>query len=230
MHAQNILIVDDDSDILELLRYNLEKEGYRIFFACDGNDALSILNDECIDLAVLDIGLPGFSGIDICRRMKKDERLKGIPVIFVTARTQESDILIGFQAGADDYVRKPFSPKELLARVNSLLKRTQHNEQDYRLGDFEVSFERHLVRIGGERVNLTHREFGVLQILITGNGRTASRGQILERVWGMDARSGPRSVDIVITRIREKIKPYHSCIRTITGVGYQWDSEERIAV
>ncbi len=230
MHAQNILIVDDDSDILELLRYNLEKEGYRIFFACDGNDALSILNDECIDLAVLDIGLPGFSGIDICRRMKKDERLKGIPVIFVTARTQESDILIGFQAGADDYVRKPFSPKELLARVNSLLKRTQHNEQDYRLGDFEVSFERHLVRIGGERVNLTHREFGVLQILITGNGRTASRGQILERVWGMDARSGPRSVDIVITRIRDKIKPYHSCIRTITGVGYQWDSEERIAV
>lgn len=226
MHAQNILVVDDDSDILELIRYNLEKEGYRIYFAYEGNDALSILNDECIDLAVLDIGLPGFSGMDICRRMKKDERLKAIPVIFATARTQEADILIGFQAGADDYVRKPFSPKELVARVNSLLRRTSHSEQDYRLRDFEVSFDRHLVKIMGERIGLTHREFGVLQILIAGNGRTASRGQILERVWGMDARSGPRSVDIVITRIREKIKPYHTCIRTITGVGYQWDPEE----
>jgi DNA-binding response OmpR family regulator len=227
MHAQSILVVDDDSDIIELIRYNLEKEGYRTFFAYDGNDALGILNDECIDLAVLDIGLPGFSGMDICRRMKKDERLKSIPVIFATARTQEADILVGFQAGAEDYLRKPFSPKELVARVHSLLRRTQHTGQDYRLRDFEVSFDRHLVKIAGERVSLTHREFGVLQILITGNGRTASRHQILERVWGMDARSSPRSVDIVITRIREKIKPYHACIRTITGVGYQWDTEEQ---
>lgn len=225
MASQNILVVDDDSDILELIRFNLEKEGYRIHFAYDGNDAWSILNDESIDLAVLDIGLPGFSGMDICRRMKKDERLKSIPVIFVTARTQESDILIGFQAGADDYVRKPFSPKELVARVSTLLKRTTQSQDNYTHDNLEVSFERHIVKVAGERVNLTHREFGVLQLLIQGNGRTSTRGQILERIWGMDARSGPRSVDIVITRVRDKIRPYHGCIRTVTGVGYQWDPE-----
>jgi len=225
MREHKILVVDDDCDILEMIRYNLEKEGYQVFAAADGHEAISILNDESIDLALLDIGLPGCSGMEICRRMKSEERLRGVPVIFATARTQEADILLGFQAGADDYVRKPFSPKELTARIHSLLRRTQLGDQDYRLRDLEVSFERHLVKIQGERINLTHREFGVLQTLISGNGRTSSRNQILEKVWGMDARSGPRSVDIVITRIREKIKPYHTCIRTIAGVGYQWDTE-----
>ncbi|HSQ43098.1 MAG TPA: response regulator transcription factor [Fibrobacteraceae bacterium] len=225
-----ILAVDDDSDILELIRYTLSKDGFQVFLAMDGNEAWGILNDESVDLVILDISLPGITGMEVCRRMKRDERLKNIPIIFVTARTQESDVLIGFQVGADDYVRKPFSPKELLARVNTLLKHSSHSEDAYRLHGFDISFDRHLLRVNKNRVNLTQREFGVLQVLIRSNGRTASRNMLLERVWGMDARSGPRSVDIVITRIRDKIKPYQNCIRTITGIGYQWDPDQVINV
>jgi len=223
--SYNILAVDDDSDILELVRYTLEKEGHKVHFAIDGTEAMGILQDETIDLAILDIGLPGLSGVEICRRMKREERLRTIPVIFVTARTQEADVLIGFQAGADDYVRKPFSPKELLARVNLMLKRSTQEEETYRLQGFEVLFNRHLVTVQGRRLILSQREFGVLQQLILANGRTASREYLLERVWGLDARSGPRSVDIVITRLREKINPFGRLIRTVTGVGYQWDTE-----
>jgi len=221
----NILVVDDDADILELIRYTLDKEGHKVFIAQDSTEAWGILNDETIDLAVLDIGLPGMSGTELCRRMKREERLKTTPVIFATARTQENDILIGFHAGAEDYIRKPFSPKELLARVHTLLKRTTHADECYRLQGLEVFFDRHIVKINQERVNLSHREFGVLHSLILSGGRTASRNQLLERVWGLDARSSPRSVDIVITRIREKIRPFHHCIRTVQGIGYQWDPE-----
>ena len=221
-----VLIADDDPDILELIHHAMEQEGFECSLASAGNEAWEMLNDETIDLAVLDIGLPEMSGIEIVRRMKKDERLKSVPVMFVTARTQEADVLIGFQVGADDYVRKPFSPKELRARVSTLLKRTGVEQDCYRLDGFEIHFDRHLVKINGSRVNLTQREFGVLHMLIKGNGRTASRNQLLERVWGMNAHSGPRSVDIVITRVREKIKPFGNCIRTIVGVGYQWDVEQ----
>jgi two-component system alkaline phosphatase synthesis response regulator PhoP len=225
---QNILIVEDDTDILELLRFSLDKEGYKVFFAVDGNEAWSILNDEHIDLCVFDIGLPGISGVELCRRIRREDRMKQIPIIFASARTQEADLLIGFQAGADDYVRKPFSPKELLARINVLLKRA-NSDGVYRLGTLEMYFDRHLVKIDQQRTNLTHREFGVLIALIQAHGRTISRSQLLEKVWGMDALSSPRSVDIVITRIREKIKPYQNCIRTISGIGYQWDPEEDVS-
>lgn len=221
-----ILVIDDDRDIVELIRFTLEKEGYEVLSGLDGSEALNLLNDETFDLAILDIGLPGFTGIEICRKMRTDERLKDIPVIFVTARTQETDILIGFQVGADDYVRKPFSPRELLARVQTLLKRIRNPDDCYRLDNLEIFFDRHLVRVHGNRINLTQREFGVLHNLIQNHGRTASRNQLLERVWGLDARSGLRSVDIVITRIRDKIRPYHHCIRTITGIGYQWDPDQ----
>lgn len=222
---QNILIADDDSDILELLRFHLDREGYNIFFAQDGQEAWSILNDESIDLAVLDIGMPGLSGVDVCRRMKRDERLKTIPLIFVTARVMESDLVVGFQAGAEDYIRKPFSVKELVIRVNSILRRAKGVEDVYRLKQFDISFDRHLCKIEGERVNLTHHEFGLINVLIHADGRTVSRNQLLEKVWGMETHSSPRSVDIVVTRVRDKITPYNNCIRTIPGIGYQWDSE-----
>lgn len=227
--TQNILVADDDSDILELVRYNLDREGFRIFAAQDGQEAWSILNDETIDLAVLDIGMPGISGVEICRRMKRDERLKSVPLVFITARTMESDLVIGFQAGAEDYIRKPFSPKELVVRVNSILKRAKGTEDVYRIQNFDISFDRHLCKIDAVRINLTHHEFGVLNVLIHADGRTVSRNQLLEKVWGMETHSSPRSVDIVVTRLRDKIHPYHSCIRTIPGVGYQWDSDGFVA-
>ena len=222
----HILVAEDDSDIQELVRITLEKAGYRVYTACEGHEAWNILLDEHIDLAVLDIGLPSLSGLDVLRRMKQEERLKSTPVVFATARTQEQDLLIGFQTGANDYIRKPFSPKELLARINSLLKSNGDSTDQYHLGSFDISFPRHLLKISGQRILLTHHEFGVLQALIKANGRTSSREQLLENVWGTQSRSGSRSVDIVITRIREKISPYNKCIRTITGIGYQWDVEQ----
>lgn len=222
---QKILVADDDSDILELMRYTLDREGYHVFTAQDGQEAWSILNDESIDLAVLDIGMPAISGVEVCRKMKKDERLKSIPLFFVTARTMESDLVIGFQAGAEDYIRKPFSAKELAVRVNSILRRAKGVEDVYRLKQFDISFDRHLCKIEGGRINLTHHEFGLLNVIIHADGRTVTRNQLLEKVWGMETHSSPRSVDIVVTRLRDKIKPYHTCIRTVAGVGYQWDPE-----
>jgi len=219
---QHILIVDDEVDILELIRFSMQQDGFQTYTAKDAKEAWSILQDEHIDLAVLDIGLPGVSGIELCQQMKTDNRLREIPIIFATARTQEADLLLGYQAGASDYVRKPFSPKELQARVHALLKRNANLEKIYRVGNLEIFTERHLLRIDQQPINITHREFGVLLELIEAQGRTTSRPQLLERVWGMDAHSGLRSVDIVITRLREKIKPYHTCIRTVAGFGYQW--------
>lgn len=221
--SKKILVVDDDIDILELIRFNLESVGYQVVTATDGSEVIGILNDESIDLAILDIGLPGMTGIEICRRMRQDERLGDVPIIFVTARTQETDLLIGFQVGANDYIKKPFSPRELLARVQSQFRGKNTQDSVYHHKTFEIFFDRHLVKIESNRINLTQREFGVIKTLIQSNGRTVSRNHLLEVVWGMDAHSGQRSVDIVITRLREKIKPYHTCIRTITGVGYQWD-------
>ncbi len=223
-----MLVADDDPDILELVRYNLSREGYVVHTARDGAEAWEILNDETIDLALLDIGMPGSSGVDLCERMKKSERLKSVPLIFVTARTMESDVILGFRVGADDYIRKPFSAKELVVRVNSLLKRTYGSEDAFRYLQLELNFDRHQCRINGERVNLTPHEFGLLKLLVRAEGRTISRSILLEKVWGMESHSSPRSVDIVVTRLREKVKPYNHLIRTVAGVGYQWDVESEM--
>lgn len=225
-----MLVADDDPDILELVRYNLNREGYFVHSARDGAEAWEILNDETIDLALLDIGMPGLSGMDLCERMKKTERLKFVPLIFVTARTMESDVILGFRVGADDYIRKPFLAKELVMRVNSLLKRTQGNDDSFRYMQLELNFDRHQCRIDGERVNLTPHEFGLLKLLVHAEGRTISRAILLEKVWGMESHSSPRSVDIVVTRLRDKVKPYHHLIRTVPGVGYQWDMENNLGV
>lgn len=223
MSSTHVLVLEDDPDILELVSYSLEAEGFKVFPAKTGNDALSILNDESVDLAVLDVMLPDMSGTDVCRRMRRDERLETIPVLFVTAKNEETDKLIGFKVGADDYLCKPFSPRELVARAHALVKRSKGGKDHVRFHDMEIYFDRHIVNIGGVRVNLTPREFMVLKVLIEGQNKTIARGTLLERAWGMESKAGLRSVDVTVTRIRDKIRPYGSCIRTVTGFGYQWD-------
>lgn len=225
MKNESILVVDDEQDIKELIQFNLQREGYRVFTAESGTEAMSILHDEVIDLAVLDVMLPEFPGTEICRRMRDDERLQNIPVLFVTARSDESDVLVGFHAGGDDYLSKPFSPRILSARVEALLKRVRGDKHYYQFKSFEFFFDRHILKIEGERISLTPREFAVLSILIRQRNRTIDRNTLLERGWGMDTTSSQRSVDIIITRIRSKIKPYGGCIRTVTGYGYQWDED-----
>lgn len=225
MNLANVLVTEDDSDILELITYSLESEGFRVHSAKTGGDALSILADEIVDLAILDVMLPDMSGIDLCRRIKREERLENIPVLFVTAKDEETDKLIGFKVGADDYLTKPFSPKELVARAKALLKRTKGSKDRVAHQGLEIQFDRHLVSVDGRRINLTPREFMVLKVLIESQQKTIARATLLERAWGMESKAGLRSVDVTVTRLREKIKPYGKCIRTVTGFGYQWDPE-----
>lgn len=225
MAEAQILVTEDDADILELIAYSLENDGFKVFTARNGTDALSILADESVDLAVLDVMLPDMSGTDLCRRMKQKERLENIPVLFVTAKTEETDKLIGFKVGADDYLTKPFSPRELVARARALIKRSRGSKDTYRFRGLTVFFERHVIEIDGERITLTPREFMVLKVLIEGQRKTIARATLLERAWGMEAKAGLRSVDVTVTRLRDKIRPYNTCIRTVTGFGYQWDSD-----
>ncbi len=225
MNPINILVTEDDSDILELIVYSLESAGYHVHAAKSGQEALSILADETVDLAVLDIMLPDLSGIDLCRKIKSEERLENIPVLFLTAKDGETDKLIGFKVGADDYLCKPFSPKELVARAQALIKRSTGGKGRFVFQDLEIFFDRHIVEVAQERVNLTPREFMVLKVLIESHQRTIARATLLERAWGMESKAGLRSVDVTVTRLREKIKPYGKCIRTVTGFGYQWDPE-----
>lgn len=225
MNQTTVLVTEDDSDILELITYSLESEGFRVHAAKTGIDALSILSDESVDLAILDVMLPDMSGIELCRKIKREERLESIPVLFVTAKDEETDKLIGFKVGADDYLTKPFSPKELVARAKALVKRSKGGKDRFMFRGLEIFFDRHVVEVDGTRVSLTPREFMVLKVLIEGQKKTIARATLLERAWGMESKAGLRSVDVSVTRLREKIKPYGKCIRTVTGFGYQWDPE-----
>jgi DNA-binding response OmpR family regulator len=225
MNQTTVLVTEDDSDILELITYSLESEGFRVHSAKTGMDALSILSDESVDLAILDVMLPDMSGIELCRKIKREERLESIPVLFVTAKDEETDKLIGFKVGADDYLTKPFSPKELVARAKALVKRSKGGKDRFMFRGLEIFFDRHVVEVDGTRVSLTPREFMVLKVLIEGQKKTIARATLLERAWGMESKAGLRSVDVSVTRLREKIKPYGKCIRTVTGFGYQWDPE-----
>ena len=229
MNQTTVLVTEDDSDILELIVYSLETEGFRVHSAKNGSDALSILSDESVDLAILDVMLPDMSGIELCRKIKREERLENIPVLFVTAKDEETDKLIGFKVGADDYLTKPFSPKELVARAKALVKRSKGAKDRFLFRGLEILFDRHVVEVDEKRVNLTPREFMVLKVLIEGQKKTIARATLLERAWGMESKAGLRSVDVTVTRLREKIKPYGKCIRTVTGFGYQWDQDGFLA-
>lgn len=224
MEPAKVLVTEDDKDILELIVYSLESEGYKVFPSRTGQEALSILNDESVDLALLDVMLPDMSGTDLCRRMKRDDRLERIPVVFLTARDEESDKLVGFKVGAEDYITKPFSPRELSARVRALMKRV-HGGDDYIFRGLRVALESHRVDVDGRRAHLSPREFSLLKALLEAKPKTVDRSTLLERAWGMDAKAGLRSVDVAVTRLREKLAPYGGCIRTVTGFGYQWDPD-----
>jgi DNA-binding response OmpR family regulator len=227
MATERILVLEDDPDILDLTVHALRKAGYRTFAARTGSEALSILSDERLELAILDVMLPDLPGTEICRRMRESERHRAVPVVFLTARTEEHDRIYGFSVGGDDYVAKPFSPRELVARIQAILRRTTGSISGERLrvGDLVVDLDRRQIRIGEAPVNLTFKEFEVLRALVVAKGRAVERLHLLEEVWGMESTSGPRSVDVAITRLREKLGTYAKCVHTVTGLGYQWDPD-----
>ena len=226
MAREKILIVDDEEDILELVRYNLSKEGYRVQCASSGEDGLTSARSENPDLVLLDLMLPGIDGLDVCRLLKGDGRTKAIPVIILSAKGEESDIVTGLEIGADDYIVKPFSPAVLRARVKTVLRRaegaTKKEEATLRIEDLIIDPNRHEVLISGSRIELTATEFKTLHFLALHAGRVFTRHQIVDAVHGTDYPVTDRSVDVQIVGLRKKLRDAESLIETVRGIGYRF--------
>jgi len=228
--AMKVLVVDDEKDILELVHYHLEKEGFQCLAAPDGVTALRLIREQRPDLLVLDLMLPGLDGLEVCRQLRRDTVTARLPVIMLTAKAEEVDRVVGLEVGADDYVVKPFSPRELVARVKAVLRRIQEpsGPSVRRIGELEVDEARHQVSVKRTPVELTAKEFGLLCALMRANGRVLNREQLLETVWGYTeaAEIESRTVDVHIRRLREKLGSAARRIVTVKGAGYRFDVEE----
>jgi two-component system, OmpR family, alkaline phosphatase synthesis response regulator PhoP len=225
MLKQKILVVDDEEDILELVRYNLVKEGYRVVCVASGEQALKAAKEGSPDLILLDLMLPGLDGLDVCRRLKSDPLTNTIPIIMLTAKGEEADIVTGLELGADDYVTKPFSPRVLLARLKACFRRGRPEDADetaiLRVGDFTINPSRHEVLVDGEPAPLTATEFRILLFLARRVGWVFSRDQIIRAVKGDDYPVTERSVDVQIAGLRKKLGKTGDSIETVRGVGYR---------
>ena len=225
---KKILVVDDEPKIIQLTQDYLENAGFSVISAGDGERALAVIRDEQPDLVVLDLGLPGMDGLDVCRSIRKTSNL---PIIMLTARDEETDKLVGLELGADDYITKPFSPKELVARVRSVLRRSelvQEGREVIRVGDVTLDLPRMQVTVSGEEIELTATEFQLLQALASQPGRIFTRSQLLNAVHGVAIESYERAIDAHIKNIRRKLEPIpHEprYIQTVYGVGYRFSDE-----
>ena len=226
MTAQ-IMIVEDDPDICEILHYNLKQEGFDVLIFHDGKQALESITKNLPDLLLLDLMLPGMNGLEIARIIRKDEQIQNIPIIMITARSEEMDILQGLEMGADDYITKPFRPREVIARVNALLRR-HHRDEDiiYQFGDLAINFSKHQITVRNVILDLTPKEFLLLKALINSKGRVLSRDQLLDQVWGFDYYGDPRTVDVHIRRLRKKLDQWSHIVETVKGFGYRIKLDE----
>lgn len=224
-----VLVVDDEKDLVELVKYHLEKEGLKCLEARDGETALQVARERTPDLVVLDLMLPGMDGLEICRKLRKDPNTSSMAIIMLTAKAEEVDRIVGLEMGADDYMVKPFSPRELVARVKAVLRRGQGQDTPAikRVGTLVVDEGKHQVTVDETAVELTVKEFDLLCALIRANGRVLNRDQIMETVWGyanaVDIES--RTVDVHIRRLREKLGNEYKRIVTVKGVGYRFEAE-----
>lgn len=227
MNGVKILIIEDDHDIAELVEYNLRQEKYSVEVCRNGAEGLNKARRLLPDLILLDLMLPDMNGLEICRSLKSDPKTKGIPVLMLTAKGEEMDRVVGFEVGADDYLTKPFSPRELVLRVRAILKRLKEREflekaEPLSFGLLSVDPARFQVKVGKEDVRLTAIEFKLLQFLLGNKGRVATRDMLLDRVWGYDAALTTRTVDTHIKRLREKLGRAGDYIETIRGIGYRF--------
>ena len=222
-----IMIVEDDPDICEILKYNLEQEDFSVEIHQDGKEAMDNIYNSPPDLILLDLMLPGMNGLDIARIVRKEKETRSIPIIMITARSEEMDILQGLEQGADDYVTKPFRPREVIARVKALLRRKLRDEDEiFRFRDLTINFSRHLVYTSDMNLELTPKEFLLLKSLINANGRVLSRDQLLDQVWGHDYYGDSRTVDVHIRRLRKKLDTWASLVETVKGFGYRINVKE----
>lgn len=226
MAKEKILVVDDEEDILELLRFNLSREGYQISCAASGEDALSLVRSEIPDLIVLDLMLPGMDGLEVTRSLKNNLSTKNIPIVMLTAKGEEADIVTGLELGADDYITKPFSPRILVARVRAVLRRNVKEAPDetsaLRVHDLVIHPGRHEVVVEDKPVDLTFTEFGILNYLARRPGWVFTRFQIVDAIRGGDYPVTDRSVDVQIVGLRRKLGPAGKYIETVRGVGYRF--------
>lgn len=225
---KRILVVDDEQDLLEILKFNLETEGYEVSTACSAEEALT-LNVGTFDLLLLDVMMGGMSGFAMAKRLKTDPATANIPIIFLTARDTENDTVTGFNLGADDYISKPFSIREVLVRIRAVLRRTaspaeQQAPQVIRYQGIEMNLGKKTVSIDGEEIPFTKTEFELLHLLLEERGRVFSRQELIDRIWPKDVLVLDRTVDVNITRLRKKIGRFSKCIVTRLGFGYYFDA------
>ena len=227
------MIIEDEKDIVRMLDYNLKKEGFRVFAANNGEDGLDKARKEHPDLILLDLMLPEMGGLEVCKAVKNDTKTAAIPIIILTARAQEADKIVGLELGADDYVTKPFSPRELIARIKAVLRRVKEKEklpEVFKIGDMVIDFSKIMVSIKDKPIELTSKEFELLKILIKAKGRVLSRDYLLDTIWGFDQalEIQTRTVDVHITTLRKKLKNESKRIVTVKNYGYRFelDSDE----
>lgn len=223
----HLLIVEDEAALVELLRYNFEQEGFRVSSAADGEEALVMVAEDPPDIIVLDWMLPHLSGLEVCRQLRRRPETRAIPIIILTARGEEGDRVRGLDSGADDYLAKPFSPRELVARVRAVLRRARPAlaEEKLRFGDITMDLAAHRVTRSGRSIHLGPTEFRLLRYLLEHPGRVFSREQLLDAVWGSDVYVEPRTVDVHIRRLRRALNASSSAdpIRTVRSAGYALD-------
>lgn len=228
MARERILLIEDEPDIAEVLQYNLEKEGFAVETARRGDTGLEAVRRETPDLILLDLMLPGLDGLELTRLLKRDDGTARVPIVMLTARGEEVDRIVGLELGADDYISKPFSPREVVLRVKAVLRRLQPGgegveeaSETLSLGGIRLDIAGHRLEVGGEEVPLTATEFRLLKLLIERGGRVQTRGQLLSDVWGYAEDIDSRTVDTHIRRLRRKLGPEADRIETVIGVGYR---------
>lgn len=226
---KTVLVVDDEKDIVQLIRYNLEREGFKVESALDGNEALKKASDTKPDVILLDIMLPGKDGYEVIKSLNQNEKTSRIPVIFLTAKSAEFDEVLGLELGADDYIVKPISPRKLISRIRAVLRRAEgvktEEGKNIDYGKVVINRESYMVKIGGEQIFFPRKEFEILYYLASHEGKVISRETLLSRIWGTDVYVGDRTVDVHIRKIREKLGEQAKMIETIKGVGYKFKAE-----
>ncbi len=225
---EKILVVEDEKDIARMLEYNLEKEGFRVLSASDGEDALDLAGRERPDLVILDLMLPGIDGLEVCKTLKGESKTSLIPVIMLTAKSQESDKIVGLELGADDYVTKPFSPRELIARIKAVLRRIKEKDklpEALKIGGLKIDFAKISASVKDRPVELTAKEFELLKALIRAKGRVLSRDYLLDNIWGFDhaIEIQTRTVDVHVRTLRKKLKGEAKRIVTVKNYGYRFE-------
>jgi DNA-binding response OmpR family regulator len=227
---ETILIIEDEKDIIKMLEYNLKKEGFKTLAVRNGEAAIDMAKSEHPELVILDLMLPGIDGLEVCKTLKADSKTSSIPIIMLTAKSQESDKVVGLELGADDYMTKPFSPRELIARIKAVLRRSKEAEklpEILKVGDLIVDLAKISVTIKGKSIELTAKEFELLKTLIKSKGRVLSRDYLLDSIWGFDhaAEIQTRTVDVHIRTLRSKLKSESKRIVTVKNYGYRFEDD-----